>query len=108
MLDVKRCIEEFKPEGFEIRNFNGIEIIEFHNILSCPVDMLGNDLVLHPLFLQRVIEGVKIKDKEQLLSIEPNRHGKWYFSLWNQYCSDLTNTPDQAKEQAIKYILSKI
>jgi hypothetical protein len=68
----------------------------------------------YPLFLQRVIEGINKKSRKetQTFTIMMN-HAFLDVYNWNNMKKDLTiyfqdTTPDQAKEQAIIYILKNI
>ena len=55
--EIKRCIEEFNPEGFEVYNDGEEEYLQLPDgeLLKFHTDY--NELA-YPLFLQRVIEGV--------------------------------------------------
>lgn len=63
--------------------------------------------VYYPLFLQRVIEGLKLKYKEKLISIN-NSDGCWYCSIYDGWCSEMFDTPEQCKGSAIKYIFEQL
>lgn len=104
--EIKKCIEEFNPEGFHI-NPNGFMFYE-----SIYLGDYKNYIQegFNSLFLQRVIEGINrtespyciIQDQSGLRVWDAEKTRGNNFYLWNH------ESIDQAKEQAIKYILERI
>ena len=101
---------EFADEFKLHRNLCGGYLLEYNGDDDYRYVLESNDnLLIYKLFLQRVIEGIKYNYPKKLLSVEKVAYeDKYYFSVWNEFRSDGVETIDQAKEQAIKYILEKL
>lgn len=117
--EIKKCIEEFKPEGCKIEpdgavNIYDVVIDRFTNHTDT-VEYINYYYMNYPLFLQRVIEGINrqypnggrywietdFKEIEILDCKTKRTVANWYF---DEFQGDI----DQAKEQAIKYILDRL
>lgn len=129
MIDIKKVFDNFKVEGFTLHPAIDPEYPE----LSCYVlthsgdkykgatcfyinsDKIVKcyyfDSLVWPGLLQRVIESINVKYDDMQIVTFYDGSGWWCFD-----CGDDTyrlpettyDTPDQAKEQAINYILCKI
>jgi hypothetical protein len=118
MEEIKLTIEDIKKacefvDGFEILYHkvweNGFLIVCPSKSRSYYKDFI-EDLTVYPLFLQRVIEGINRKDG--MFMIRQNRGG---LEIFHNVLDDIkdfyfigTHDTDQAKTQAIKYILDQI
>lgn len=112
-----RCIEKFKPEGYSIAYQEKWKSHTINTPLTTGITFLDNwnrEITFrgdYPLFIQRVIEGINkndeyiIESNSQLINIY-NIHLD-YDLVYQVDFDDYANI-DQAKEQAIKYILGQI
>lgn len=114
--EIKKCIEEFKPVGFEIRTVGEYQYLKETHTKSkwfCDFDYLDENNwdifnLVYPLFLQRVIEGIN--------RLAPNKLTITLDSViaisnkWDEYIIEFEplEVSDQAKTQAIKYILNHL
>jgi hypothetical protein len=100
--DIKYCIEEFKPEGYYNTPY-GEAIKKIQKRGKTITDLQE---VLYQHFLTRVIEGInKLEDYE----IHTTRSNHLIFDL-NNYSlppEEIEINGDEAKEQAIKYIIAQ-
>lgn len=108
--EIRRCIEDFKPEGFEyvssMQNgrYGQIKYLNDFFYLQSVTWMK----TLYPLFLTRCIEGINKIIKDVAIVTFWDGKGWWCYDCGlDRFDLPMTvyATPDQAKEQAIKYIL---
>lgn len=120
--EFKRCIEEFKPEGFSF--FGQCELVTPTCIIGLKdkgiVSINALNKVYYPLFLQRVIEGIN-------RDYSINKHDDPIFGTVKIFSEDIVTCStglkkvickhfnfkdfeniDEAKEKAIKYILENV
>lgn len=115
--EIKRCVKY--AEGFDRftnKYYNGEHIIvknrNHNNIFS--YDKLYKQNIYYSLFLQRVIEDFQMNfDSRLIIKATGNKLRKWFFRYTcsngiNYNESQNYDTPDQAKEEAIRYILALI
>lgn len=119
--EIKKIFDNFEVEGFEL-DLEGIKVNELGITCTSSTNPTCRELFLfdirtnkhlsanrfiYDLFLQRVIEGVNRKADELDLSIVTNKH---YIEVvnWEYDVLEYFNYSDQAKEQAVKYIIENL
>ena len=115
--EIKNCIEEFKPEGFVYheRSCSSFTLEYKNSCFEIEYDTLkySANTEVYELFLQRVIEGIN-RSNPEWIQISQCGYCVQVLTDCNRdvlLSIDLTINNidiDEAKEQAIKYILENI
>jgi len=111
--DIKYCVEEFKPEGFEISISKNREILCFPDgqwtYLDYPNELF--QVMIFQLFLQRVIEGMNnlYINYHGMANVEQYPNGLSIYGVFHKFVKyssfeDVTT----AKEKAIEYIIDQL
>jgi hypothetical protein len=113
MVDIKRCIEEFKPEGFRLEKVEDDYMKLMTKIGSIETQSFDWDNLFYSLFLQRVIEAINRQDNS--ITIQQMEDCIMVMIKINEdifdstdYYYDVYSSIDFTKEQAIIYILKQL
>jgi len=111
--DIKYCVEEFKPEGFEISISKNREILCFPDgqwtYLDYPNELF--QVMISQLFLQRVIEGInrKYNDDELLYRVyTKDSYIEVLYILASMETFNFIDDIDEAKVDAIMFIIDQL
>lgn len=115
--EIKKCIEEFKPEGFDYlpSKYNSLDdqIRIEGDDYACRYDLYDKTWTnfIYPLFLQRVIEGINNlynnDNKDFMYNIVVD-YGGLSVRYAGRTLEHYSNFDDEAKEGAIKFILEQL